>query len=267
MTWLKLDDRYADHPKIVTAGPDAAWLDLCGMLYCARYLTDGFIPAGQVRKLTGHPSPDELARVLVRVGRWEQAAGGYLVHDYLDYNPSRAQVLAEREQAARRQAGFRNKRRGADGRYTAGRNAVTHAVTHPDPVPDPVPVPQPVPDPSSSTAGRAVEHTRTRVPGGRAEEDVLLLLLDALVADRGMHPTAAARQVGCDPDAPAVETARLAASLCDAGVERDVALDLALTRPGATATWLDHPEWWEKARNPAGLLVSRIRAAPERRSA
>jgi hypothetical protein len=56
-----------------------------------------------------------------------------------------------------------------------------------------------------------------------------------------------------------VETARLAASLVDEGVEPAVARDLALADPVRVSDWLDHPEWWEKAQNPAALLVKRLR--------
>lgn len=97
MPWLKLDDQFSDHPKIVEAGPMAGWLHVCGMLYCSRLLTDGFIPAGQVRKLADLDNAGELADRLVAVGLWDRADGGYQVHDYLDYNPSKNEVMSERQ--------------------------------------------------------------------------------------------------------------------------------------------------------------------------
>ena len=51
MSWIKIDDQFADHPKVLQAGPLASWMYVCGLTYAGRYLTDGFIPAGQVRKL------------------------------------------------------------------------------------------------------------------------------------------------------------------------------------------------------------------------
>lgn len=269
MSWARIDDQYPDHPKIVAAGHAAMALDVAGICYCARFLTDGFIPEDQVPRLLTHPNPGELVGALLRVRRWETAAGGYLVHDYLDYNPTRAQALATRQarSAAGRRGGKQRARNLLDDRQPP---ATDSAQAHAYPVPVPVPQPGPGPGPgrSSTRETAGAPSGESRGGGLRAAEDgLLLLLLDALLADRGLHPTEAARKAGCDPDAPAVATACLAASLCDAGVERDVALDLAMTKPAAVATWLDHPEWWEKARNPGGLLVARIRAAQERRSA
>ena len=51
MSWVKIDDHFSDHPKVVQAGPEAAWLYICGLCYCAKYLTDGFIPKRQVKRL------------------------------------------------------------------------------------------------------------------------------------------------------------------------------------------------------------------------
>ena len=80
MAWIKLDDQFADHPKIVAAGPLASWLHVCGLTYCGRYLTDGWIPIGQIRKLADVDEPMKLAEILVDVGLWEESEGGYIVH-------------------------------------------------------------------------------------------------------------------------------------------------------------------------------------------
>lgn len=103
MAWLKLDDRFAHHPKVLAAGPMAAWLHICGLSYCSEYLTDGYIPDGALPILAAVDAPAQLAERLVEVGLWERADGGYRVHDYLEYNPSREQVLTAR--AARSEAG------------------------------------------------------------------------------------------------------------------------------------------------------------------
>jgi hypothetical protein len=68
MTWIKLDDQIADHPKIVKAGPLASWLYICGLTYCARFLTDGFIPQEQVRRLADVKNVHELTQKLIAVG-------------------------------------------------------------------------------------------------------------------------------------------------------------------------------------------------------
>lgn len=96
MAWVRLDDGFPDHPKIDAAGGDAAWLHVCGIAYCARNLTDGFVAFGRVPKLSDRKGSLKLATQLVEVGLWEETEGGYLIHDYLDYNPTKEEVLADR---------------------------------------------------------------------------------------------------------------------------------------------------------------------------
>lgn len=100
MSWAKIDDQFPDHPKILAVGPLAAWLFVCGLCYCARLLTDGFIPRGQIRRLADVDNAPELADRLVECGLWEVCEGGWRIHDYLDYNPSRERTLATREARA-----------------------------------------------------------------------------------------------------------------------------------------------------------------------
>jgi hypothetical protein len=107
MAWIRLDDGFADHPKVLAAGVEAAWLYVCGLCYASRQLTDGFIPAPKIRQLVTTREADALAERLVVVGLWERVEGGYAVHDYLDYQTSAATVKAERNGNAERQAQWR----------------------------------------------------------------------------------------------------------------------------------------------------------------
>lgn len=98
MAWLKIDDRVRTHPKIAKAGPSAAWLWFCGICYCREHLSDGFIPNEVVSALALNlPSPSKHAAKLVDVRLWEPADGGYQVHNFLDWNPSKAEVLSLRD--------------------------------------------------------------------------------------------------------------------------------------------------------------------------
>lgn len=135
MSWVRLDDQFTDHPKVVEAGPMAAWLYVCGLTYCARQLTDGFVPSGQLRRLVPVAGVAKLAQRLVEVHLWETAPGGYRVHDYLIYNPTRQQTLALREQkaSAGRKGGWQKA-----GNVLAERQA---SATTPVPIPQPVPIP------------------------------------------------------------------------------------------------------------------------------
>ena len=96
MPWTKLDDQFYDHPKTVAAGPEGIALFICGLSYCARQLTDGFISKAQVRRLVDVDDPWAVAERLVSVGFWKRVNDGYQVHDYLKYNPTAAQVKAQR---------------------------------------------------------------------------------------------------------------------------------------------------------------------------
>jgi len=97
MTWVKLDDGFADHPKVAAAGHVAAWVYVAGLCYCSRQLTDGFIPTSVLRRLTDVPKPEQHAARLVEVGLWETCDGGWCVHNYADHQRTREQVDADRE--------------------------------------------------------------------------------------------------------------------------------------------------------------------------
>lgn len=117
MAWLKIDDRVRTHPKIVEAGPVAAWFWFCGICYCREHLTDGFIADKMLSTLVpGAPSWKRPAAALVAAGLWHREERGYRVHDFLEWNPSRAEVEAQR--AADRQ------RKGAGIQPDSNRNPV-----------------------------------------------------------------------------------------------------------------------------------------------
>ena len=106
MSWAKLDDSFPTHPKIITLSDAAFRVFVTAITYSAKYLTDGFIPTAVGGAL--HPEPTAGAAAieeLLERGLFEPAHVGYQVHDYLDWQPSRADVLAVR--AAKAAAGSR----------------------------------------------------------------------------------------------------------------------------------------------------------------
>lgn len=113
MSWANFDDNFADHPKVLGLSDGAFRLHTSGILYCARYLTDGDVPQAQVPKLTPNYRPAHL-KELVTEGLWVKGTGHYNIHDYLDWNRSRAQVLSER--ARKSEAGKRGARKRWDNR-------------------------------------------------------------------------------------------------------------------------------------------------------
>lgn len=119
MGWSRIDDGYMDHPKIMDAGPWAELLDRRAMEHCAKYDTDGLVTKSGLRRIS-RDIPRVTSRVLalVECGRWTvNETGGWWVHDYLDYNPSKAQRAEIRESGKLRQARYR-------------RNAVSNGVTN-----------------------------------------------------------------------------------------------------------------------------------------
>ena len=104
MPWGRLDDSLYDHPKLDRLGRNrlaCIGLNTVAVSWCNRYLTDGALPADRVVRLGGTLS---LADVLVEAGLWERTDDGYRIHDFLDYNQSKEDVLAGREVARRRSA-------------------------------------------------------------------------------------------------------------------------------------------------------------------
>jgi hypothetical protein len=102
MTWTKLSDDFDQHPKIIAAGERAELLHVHGLIYSNRYLLDGFIPAEAVPHLSRHARFEASIEALIKLGIWVPVEGGYQIHDFLKYQRSRKQVLAERERNAKR---------------------------------------------------------------------------------------------------------------------------------------------------------------------
>lgn len=101
MGWVKLDDAFHAHPKVMAAGLEATGLFALSLSYSANYLTDGNVPHRWVQMTAGKRA-QQLADALVATGLWDPRPNGYQVHDYLEWNMSKAQVLARRERDSTR---------------------------------------------------------------------------------------------------------------------------------------------------------------------
>jgi hypothetical protein len=129
MPWVQLDDQIASHPKILKAGPEAAWLWTCAIAYCQNHLTDGYVPLDALPRLGTFKSPRQLAERLVEArkpggehGLFERRGEDYAVHDYLHHQPSKAVVLERRAKAAARKAKERARKE-----HEKESHGVTHA--------------------------------------------------------------------------------------------------------------------------------------------
>lgn len=161
MPWAKLDDQFGFNPKVIAAGKDGKLAYVMALTYSASQLTDGFIQDAALPMIAVMAETEDMqttAARLVKVGLWERVEGGYVIHDYLDYNPSAEETKTKREAAARRQAEWRAKHRDkGNGRYASESNAVSNGVTNASR--NTAPSPSPSPSPSTAAAPRAREES------------------------------------------------------------------------------------------------------------
>lgn len=108
MPYLNIDDGMDEHPKVDALSDAAFRLYVSSKLYCARNLTDGFLPLSKARRLTA-TGTDVVAKELVVADLWHDLGAGcdngacieertchrdgreghYIVHDYLQWNHSK----------------------------------------------------------------------------------------------------------------------------------------------------------------------------------
>lgn len=144
MTWVRLDDSFADHPKVRALSPSAFRAHVVVLCYCARHLTDGAV-AGPILASLGVRGKDTAE--LVRARLWHETDGGIVVHDYLEYNPSRSDVEDQRRAAAERLGRHRSKtKRNADATHLQRVANGAHNALETLPPSRPVPIPSPDPD-------------------------------------------------------------------------------------------------------------------------
>jgi uncharacterized phage protein (TIGR02220 family) len=114
MAHVQLDLDFLTHPKTLATSPLAQLLFIRSLIYAASHLTDGFIPEAalpqlsydlmQYERLHYKPSNvhastphqvtlEEIKKELVFHKRWKKCSGGFRIHDYLDYQLSKRQVL------------------------------------------------------------------------------------------------------------------------------------------------------------------------------
>ena len=100
MPWANLDDRFHTHPKVIRLTDGAFRLHVSGICYCSLHLTDGVVEEDVVPVLIPRYRKTVLDELLAK-GQWLKHPKGYEIHDYLQWNRSRAQVEAERERKSR----------------------------------------------------------------------------------------------------------------------------------------------------------------------
>lgn len=94
MTWFKVDDKLAMHPKAMRAGNAAMGLWVRAGSWAAAHLTDGHVPSDLLTALGGKRAH---ADALVKAGLWDVEPDGYRFRDWLEYQPSAHDVKLGQE--------------------------------------------------------------------------------------------------------------------------------------------------------------------------
>lgn len=205
MTWVKIDEDFASHPKLMEAGPLGMAMQVAGLCYANRHKTDGHLAAAAVgtflsfegigmRMWTsdmglGGGEDAEWSLVvedLIDAGVWHKAGHDcpdcpqprwtFYIHHYLHYQPSKAEIEAERQKKV--EAGKAGGRASAQARASARGGASAQAQGQAESKPDPVS--DPVPETSSSSVGSST--------GDPEEEERSHLFVEAcaLLAQRAL---------------------------------------------------------------------------------
>lgn len=93
MAWLRIDDRFASHPKIGELSDREFRVHVRVLCYCALHQTGGSIPASAYAEVPGLTRT--VASRLVQLGLWDEDSQAspngkpsLTVHDWCVYNPT-----------------------------------------------------------------------------------------------------------------------------------------------------------------------------------
>lgn len=286
MSWARIDDAFAWHPKVLQAGNSAVGCWIRCLVHCCASKTDGFVAEAVARAIG---SPDDI-QALIDSGLWNRVnagdavtvsgrrdtarrrlpdvtlrapAAGFVIPDFLHFHRSRSECAGP-------DAGGDDD----DAAPTRAHGAVRTAPSARRPVPSqPVPTSTPPSLPSPPRSGPsgparprpvgAPEGGReVPAPQGGAEgeggDDEALDDLDAVLVSFGWHRkqgTAARRR----------QVARLAADGLD--IDAVVALNARAEAegknpPGLLTTWIDRGTWRDVLAE--GVTAAKAEAAKQR---
>jgi hypothetical protein len=110
MAWVRLDDNFADHPKIIALSDTAFRLFITGLCYANRQLTDGLIPYQIVSAWVGD-NPFKPSDELEDQELWQRVDKGFLIRSYSEYQPTKSEIEKKREAGRERLRRFKEKKR------------------------------------------------------------------------------------------------------------------------------------------------------------
>jgi hypothetical protein len=95
MTWTKLGDDSTDSPRVLRVSRSARLLNIEGLVWCNRHLTNGALPPGALGRITDSSDPQGDADELVDAGIWSKTEVGWQI-DWTDQE--KAEDIAKRRQ-------------------------------------------------------------------------------------------------------------------------------------------------------------------------
>lgn len=109
MAWIKIDDSFPDHPKVVGLSDNAFRVHISALCYCGKYLTDGKVPMKIAARFAEENM--EVIAELSLAGLWLEdiSNNGFIIHDYLTHQTSKDQVEQKRANLRERQKRYREK--------------------------------------------------------------------------------------------------------------------------------------------------------------
>ena len=134
MTWLRIEDTFAENEKVSDLSDRSFRLHVTALCYCARNLTDGRVSERAAKVCGAVIGASRVYRnvaELVDAGLWIKDEEGYLIKDFLEYNPSAGEVKERKKSNAERQKKWRESHRDEEGKFTPDngvRNAVRNAL-------------------------------------------------------------------------------------------------------------------------------------------
>jgi transposase len=116
MTWFKMDDHAWSHPKFIGLSSTAfgVWARIGD--WCADHATDGLMSRAVVHQIAPESTKvvDQAIRELIQAKLWIPRPDGMLeFHDWVDHQPTRADIEANRAAGRERQRVARERRRSA----------------------------------------------------------------------------------------------------------------------------------------------------------
>lgn len=207
MPWVRIDEEFYDNPKWVGAPGDSIALWVAMIAWCNRNdSTEGFIPAIKTQGLVNVRNLKATLADLCSRGAphpvVRQVEGGYVIHDYTEYQqPEKVREIAAKRAAAGKKGATRRWGKSppdpqANGMANAIANATDVAMTNgcPDPVPDPV---------TNSRTATSSHHPHG-VLDGQTIEQAIDKVADAIILWRARDQQIKNRQKYLDAARPGV---------------------------------------------------------------